>query len=205
MSRRATIVIVALVTALLVAPGALWASHRFQDVPSDNPFHDEISALADAGVTQGCDVDRFCPSEEVTRQQMAAFLARLGALQDGMEPVANAATVQGLQVFADQVTVRVENPEGNEEECVTVTSSLGEDLEFPAYTVTYQLFAAPETGGQFPFDVNVSLRYTEEVPESGRHLLCFSRIDGQTLQDGVYSLYRQETYDPDWEPEDPLP
>lgn len=202
--QRVSIVLAAVVAALVVAPATLWASDRFQDVPADSTFHDEINILADAGVTQGCEVDRYCPGQDVTRAQMAAFLTRLGALGDGMEPVVDAATVQGLQVHADQVTVRIENAEGNDEECVPQTSSLGADIEFPAYTVTYQLFAATESGGQIPSDVNVALRYTDEVPEPGRHLLCFSRVDGQTLPAGVYSLYRQETYDPDFEPEDQL-
>ena len=205
MGKRLTVIVSVIAAALVVAPAALWASDRFQDVPSDNLFHDEINALASAGVTEGCEPERFCPGDQVTRQQMAAFLVRLGALEDGMEPVVDAATVQGIQMFADHVSVGVENPEENVEECVPQTSSLGEEIDFPAYTVTYQLFAAPETNGQLPSDVNVSLRYTNEVPQSGRHLLCFARIDGGALQDGVYSLYRQETYDPNWEPEELVP
>lgn len=42
-------------------------------------FEDDINRLAAAGITLGCnppDNDRFCPSESVTRGQMAAFLAR---------------------------------------------------------------------------------------------------------------------------------
>lgn len=205
MRRQLPVILAVLVAALLVAPATLWASDRFSDVPDDNTFHDEINLLAEAGVTEGCDVDRYCPGDGVTRQQMAGFLSRLGALGEGMEPVVDAATVQGSQVFADQVHLGVENPERNAEECVPQESSLGPDIDFPAYTVTYQLFAAPEKNGQLPFHVNVSLRYTEEVPESGRHLVCFRRVDGGTLEDGVYSLYRQETYDPDWEPEELQP
>ncbi len=43
-----------------------------------SPFHAEIEALVDAGITKGCDVDRFCPQGAVTRGQMAAFLNRAG-------------------------------------------------------------------------------------------------------------------------------
>lgn len=42
-------------------------------------FAADISALADAGITRGCNPpknDRFCPDEPVTREQMAAFLHR---------------------------------------------------------------------------------------------------------------------------------
>jgi hypothetical protein len=52
-----------------------------------NPFVDDdghwaesnIGAIADAGITKGCNPpanDRFCPEESVTRAQMAAFLKR---------------------------------------------------------------------------------------------------------------------------------
>ena len=34
-----------------------------------------INALADAGVSAGCDVDRFCPDRQITRGEMAAMIA----------------------------------------------------------------------------------------------------------------------------------
>lgn len=74
---RWVLFIVALVVA---APTAVWASHQFVDVPDSHVFHDDIAWLADNGVTLGCnppDNDRFCPDEEVTRGEMAAFMRRL--------------------------------------------------------------------------------------------------------------------------------
>lgn len=68
----------------LAIPTAAWASHRFSDVPTTNVFHDDISWLADAGVTKGCnppDNTNFCPADTVTRQTMAAFLRRLAENQ----------------------------------------------------------------------------------------------------------------------------
>jgi hypothetical protein len=35
-----------------------------------------INRLAEAGIASGCAADRFCPSQSVTREQMAAFLHR---------------------------------------------------------------------------------------------------------------------------------
>ena len=83
------------VTALIVAPLTAYAIHDFTDVPDSNTFHEDISAIADAGVTLGCnppDNDEYCPDDNVTREQMAAFMNRLGALGPGKTPVANAAT-----------------------------------------------------------------------------------------------------------------
>ncbi|MPZ52365.1 MAG: hypothetical protein GEU79_06460 [Acidimicrobiia bacterium] len=91
-SKRA--VWVALLMVLSLIPAAAWASDRFDDVPNDNVFHDDISWLADSGVTLGCNPPEdtlFCPDNNVTREQMAAFLRRLSENQ-----VVDAATLQGL-------------------------------------------------------------------------------------------------------------
>lgn len=85
------------VTAALVAPATVWASHQFTDVPDSNIFHNDISAIAEAGVTLGCNPPantNYCPGDNVTREQMAAFMNRLGALGPGKVPVVNAATAQ---------------------------------------------------------------------------------------------------------------
>lgn len=54
-------------------------SNRFSDVPAGNPHRADINALARAGITTGCNPprnDRFCPTQPVTRAQMATFMAR---------------------------------------------------------------------------------------------------------------------------------
>jgi len=89
---------IALVLAIGMAlPGAIaLASHQFTDVPDSNQFHADISAIADAGVTTGCAPNLYCPKDFVTREQMAAFMNRLGALQAGKTPVVNADKVDGI-------------------------------------------------------------------------------------------------------------
>ena len=45
----------------------------------DSVFEGDINAVAEAGITKGCnppDNDRFCTDSEITREQMAAFLRR---------------------------------------------------------------------------------------------------------------------------------
>jgi hypothetical protein len=76
--------LIVLVTALIVAPITAYASNRFTDVPNSNTFHDDITWLADADVTKGCNPPTntlYCPTDEVTRGQMAAFLRRLAENQ----------------------------------------------------------------------------------------------------------------------------
>jgi hypothetical protein len=100
-NRRLAIFAVALAvilgTSLLVA-----ATDVFTDVPTSNIFHDDIAWLADAGITKGCnppDNTEFCPAEEVTRQQMAAFMRRLAESE-----VVSAATAREAEVakYADE-------------------------------------------------------------------------------------------------------
>jgi IPT/TIG domain/S-layer homology domain len=48
----------------------------FPDVPCANPFAPWIEALFEAGITGGCGNGNYCPSNPVTRQQMAVFLLK---------------------------------------------------------------------------------------------------------------------------------
>jgi hypothetical protein len=72
----------AFLTALAIAVPVAWASDLFTDVPDSNPFHDDISAIAGAGVTAGktCDppgtTPTYCPGEPITREAMAAYVHR---------------------------------------------------------------------------------------------------------------------------------
>lgn len=56
--------------------GACAGGSPFTDVPQSSPFCRNIERLVNRGITQGCDVGVYCPSNNVLRDQMAAFLAR---------------------------------------------------------------------------------------------------------------------------------
>src|SRR5262245_63944535 len=71
------VVVVALVLAIGTVGGVAGASHQFDDVPDDNPFHDDVGWMADLGITGGFADGGFHPGATVTRQSMAAFLHRL--------------------------------------------------------------------------------------------------------------------------------
>jgi hypothetical protein len=61
----------------------------FRDVAPGSTFDQDIRRLAKAGITLGCNPpanDRFCPRDAVTRQQMAAFMARGLGLTDADHP-----------------------------------------------------------------------------------------------------------------------
>jgi hypothetical protein len=87
-------------------------------VDDTNTFHDDISWLADAGVTLGCNPPanaNFCPEDNVTRGQMSAFMRRFAAYlgaEDGT--VSNADDAQTLAGFTPPQLVNVTgNPAGS--------------------------------------------------------------------------------------------
>jgi len=100
MQSRTRLLLTILVAFGLMVPVTVLAINDFTDVPDSNPFHDDISWLKSAGVTSGCNPpvnDEFCPTDNVSRQQMAAFMHRfakyIGA-EDGIPDEAD--TVDGF-------------------------------------------------------------------------------------------------------------
>lgn len=77
--RRTRLVLAGLAAALAVAVPAAFAAHQFGDVPNTNPHHDDVSGIALAGITTGCNPpanNLYCPEQAVRRDQMASFLRR---------------------------------------------------------------------------------------------------------------------------------
>ncbi len=98
----------------LAIPIIVVASHRFADVPDSNLFRADIAAIADAGVTSGCGGDNYCPSSAVTREQLAAFINRLGPvlkLEGWQISVSNwgsaSDTLQAVALCADAAPLHV--------------------------------------------------------------------------------------------------
>src|SRR5262249_55017584 len=49
---------------------------EFDDVPPDIPFHSDIITIAPAGITRGCPPTSYCPSNDVSRAEMAVLLLK---------------------------------------------------------------------------------------------------------------------------------
>lgn len=75
-SRRAAIVAAIVLVPSLGLVGSAWAAQTFTDVPPDHPFYAEIEWGAASGVIEGYPDGTFRPSNTVTRQAVAAFMAR---------------------------------------------------------------------------------------------------------------------------------
>jgi len=89
--------------ALIIAvPVAVIAAHSFDDVPDSNQFHESIAWMQENGITVGCNPPantQYCPEDNVSRQQMAAFMRRLartdGSAGIGVTDPADTVTVSG--------------------------------------------------------------------------------------------------------------
>lgn len=90
--------LLAVIAGVLLIPAAALAGERFGDV-SAGGHAPAIGWVADVGVTQGCgDGKDYCPTDPVTRAQMASFMQRLAGHANGVAPSVNAATLDGLTV-----------------------------------------------------------------------------------------------------------
>jgi hypothetical protein len=83
-----------------LVPAAVFASHQFNDVPDSHTFHNAIDWMRDNNVTVGCNPPantNYCPDDNVTRGEMAAFMKRLATNR-----VVDAATLGGQGTAAYQ-------------------------------------------------------------------------------------------------------
>ena len=78
----------------------------FTDVPINAWYAQSVASLAASGITQGCDDGtRFCPNDNVTRGQMAAFLHRAEAAQHRRyraDPLGSPPRSLGLDAFYEK-------------------------------------------------------------------------------------------------------
>ena len=125
--------------AFLVRHLALPAASKdhFRD-DTGSTFEGDINRLAEAGITKGCNPpanDRFCASEPVTRDQMAAFLVRaLGLSQDthpGFDDVPASNTfARDIERLATAGITKGCNPPQNTSYCPTDEVTRGQMTAF---------------------------------------------------------------------------
>ena len=83
---------VMLMRALDLTPGT--GSGTFSDVPNGLFFTGAVEAIAAAGITTGCGGGKFCPFDQVLRDQMASFISRAF----GLTPIIPPPRVTGVAV-----------------------------------------------------------------------------------------------------------
>jgi len=179
------VIIAALALGLIAVPASLTqASDAFTDVSNSNIFHDDINAIFDAGITTGCTAGKYCPNNNVTRGQMAAFLNRTAALSAEKTPVVNAALLNGWLTVSGPETFTLAGTDVSE--CATTTTAFAEDL-LDDYQVTHVLYDAP--GGTMTSLVNIQLQEDTTAPDDAEYDVCFSMIDGTNLPAGDYETH----------------
>ncbi len=99
---RRKLVVAGAVLAALLLPASVVASHIFSDVPTGMTGHAAIEAIYDAGITGGCGGTKYCPSDPVTRAQMALFMQR------GFPRVAFGPTTGGDQIGSDDTGTTID-------------------------------------------------------------------------------------------------
>jgi hypothetical protein len=77
-------------------PPACVPPNLFSDVPETSPFCKFIEEIANRGVVTGCGPNLYCPTNNVTREQMAVFVLR--TLDPALNPPA---CVAGSEMFND--------------------------------------------------------------------------------------------------------
>jgi hypothetical protein len=77
-------------------PPACVAPNLFADVPETSPFCRFIEEVANRQVVAGCAPNRYCPTQNVTREQMSVFVLR--TLDPALNPPA---CVAGSEAFSD--------------------------------------------------------------------------------------------------------
>ncbi|MGN6673609.1 MAG: hypothetical protein ACTHMA_09925 [Thermomicrobiales bacterium] len=109
----------ALAVLLALVPLSLFAANPFNDLVPGSVHNANIDAIYNAGITTGCVPNvSYCPLANVTRQEMASFLARTAGI-GANKPVTNAARlaienpVAGGPTYAANDLVRVARNGGN--------------------------------------------------------------------------------------------
>ncbi len=157
---------------LVRALGLPAGSDSFDDV-GGSVFERDIAALADAGITKGCNPPantRFCPDDAVTRGQMAAFLVRalgLPAGSDSFDDVGGSVFERDIAALADAGITKGCNPPANTRFCPDDAVTRGQMAAF----VRRALPDLPGVvrGGAVPVAGTDSTRQPS-ISDDGRHI-----------------------------------
>lgn len=181
--KRATFLATVCATAVIATPIVVLASHQFTDVPNSNIFHDDIAWIADRGVTKGCTPTEYCPKDFVTREQMAAFLHRLGANQ-----VVDAGELEGLT--AEEVVSQC--PSGTTlfvSTCIETTTRPSAEWVVAAQTCALEQRRLPSTGELLGYrdlpGVTLVAEWTDDVADitNGLQIYVATDVGTGTIED----------------------
>jgi hypothetical protein len=135
-------------------------------------FEEEINALATAGVTAGCDPDKFCPGAETLRGQMASFLTRFLGLTPVTPPPAPERQIVGADMgVRDAIAYWFPEQVDRATRIATCESSLNPSAVSP--------------NGKWHGIFQIAVEY---------HRSAFERVTGQSWANGIYVAYYNAQY-----------
>ncbi len=147
-ARRRVTTIAATLALIIAVPVAVIAAHSFDDVPDSNQFHESIAWMQENGITIGCNPPantQYCPEDNVSRQQMAAFMRRLaqtdGNTGIGVTDPADTVTVSGT-TYVELLTLEAA---ATAEANVTLNGHVTLSNPTPATPGSYQVIVAQDS------------------------------------------------------------
>jgi hypothetical protein len=168
---RKTSIVTVLVAVALAVPISVYASHQFTDVPNSNMFHNSIDWMKDNGITVGCNPPantHYCPNDNVTRGQMAAFMKRLAE-----NNVVDAATVDGKDSLA------YTNPAAGDFRTVTMPN--GFDVKLAELSLQVPVAGGLVLNGQI-------------TPDGGGFVTFWFQVDDTTCNSSPTAVIRTIAY-----------
>ncbi len=121
--------------SLVVSIGPLAPGAEFNDIPPSAPYFDAANLMFEAGITEGCvgsstpQTRSFCPIDNVTRQDVAAFIVR------AVTGTATPAIYNSVPDFTDVPTTNPFFPHIQKMEELGITDGCGGGLFCPTGTV----------------------------------------------------------------------
>jgi hypothetical protein len=82
---------------------------QFPDIPENHPFADDVTVIANAGITSGFSDCGYHPGDTVTRQSMAAFFFRLAGWELEFNPDPGFSDVTGAHTFYKEIAWMADN------------------------------------------------------------------------------------------------
>jgi hypothetical protein len=153
MGRTKTIIGLAAVFVVAFA-GTAVANHIYNDVSTNNVFHDEIAEIGEQGCAEGFPGGLFKPEDPVKRQQMARFLSRCGT-----RVASNSGSVADVTIMPTEETnfadVNVQARADGLVVLIATGNASADDASTCPCGVVWSLtdgttYATPETRGEIP-------------------------------------------------------
>jgi RHS repeat-associated protein len=165
------------VTGLSYSCAAASPSIHFTDVPVSNPFCNHIHYLWSRGMVSGCTATTYCPSQSVTRDAMAKFLANGFGLQlyaPSVKPgVTSSNTAPTVSAGSDKAVTQT-----GASTAVPLSGTASDDgLPNPPGSLSHH-WSQLSGPGTVTFDNASSLATTAHFPQAALYILRLTASDG---------------------------